>query len=54
VHQGGHRTSTLPVVVHQFAEPIRLLCLAGGLLWIAWLVLFTRSVVRVEKQRPTG
>jgi hypothetical protein len=45
---GGHITRS------QVAEPIRLLCLAGGLLWITWLVLFTRSVVRVEKQRPTG
>ena len=45
---GGHVTRA------QVGEPIRLLSLAGGLLWIAWLVMFTHSVVRVEKKRPAG
>jgi hypothetical protein len=31
------------------SDAIRLLCLLGGTLWIAWLALFVRSMVRVEK-----
>lgn len=45
---GGHVTRP------QVGDAIRGLCLMGGLLWIAWLLLFTRSVVRVEKKRPAG
>jgi hypothetical protein len=29
---------------------IRLFCLVGGTLWIAWLALFVRSMVRVERR----
>ena len=36
------------------AGPIELTALVGGLLWLLWLALFTRSMVRVEKKRPAG
>lgn len=45
---GGHVMRT------QVSTLIRSLCLLGGLFWIAWLLLFARSVVRVEKRRPAG